>query len=146
MSSAAPSASGVVIDTAVFGARLSPARANLAHDYGPLVAGRPAYVSFVTVAELRFGARLANWGESRLRRLENLLSAAVVVWAGESLVDTYANLRRDCVRRGHGLSQKDHEADRWVAATALWLGVPLVAHDGIFRDVPGLELVTLLAT
>ena len=135
----------MVIDTAVFGARLSPARTSLATEYGPLIAGRAAYISFLTVAELRFGARLANWGESRLRRLENLLAAAVVVWPGEGLVDTYADLRRDCVRLGHGLSQKAHEADRWVAATALWLGIPLVAHDGIFRGVPGLELLTLLA-
>jgi predicted nucleic acid-binding protein len=145
LSSAVPAATGVVIDTAVFGARLSPARASVAEEYTPLVAGRAAYVSFVTVAELRFGARLANWGQPRLRRLENLLSAATVVWPSEGLVDTYADLRHDCVRLGHGLSQKDHEADRWVAASALWLGVPLVAHDGIFRDVPGLDLVTLLA-
>lgn len=99
----------------------------------------------MTVAELRFGARLANWGEPRLRRLETLLAAATVIWPGESLVDTYADLRRACVRLGHGLSQKEHEADRWMAASALWLGLPLVAHDGIFRDVPGLELLMLLS-
>jgi hypothetical protein len=34
---------------------------------------------------------------------------------------------------GHGLAQKDHEADRWIAATAIWLKVPLVAHDAIFK-------------
>lgn len=42
-------------------------------------------------------------------------------------------------------NQKEHEADRWIAASALWLGLPLVAHDGIFRDVPGLELLTTLS-
>jgi hypothetical protein len=30
------------------------------------------------------------------------------------------------------------EADRWVAATALWLQVPLVAHDRIFANVSNL--------
>jgi predicted nucleic acid-binding protein len=53
-------------------------------------------------------------------------------------------LRTWCVKNGHGLGQKEHEADRWVAATALHLDVPLVAHDAIFRSVTGLELVTRL--
>jgi predicted nucleic acid-binding protein len=37
----------------------------------------------------------------------------------------------------------ERNADRWIAATALRLGVPLVSNDGIFRGVPGLELETL---
>lgn len=41
--------------------------------------------------------------------------------------------------------QKDHEADRWIAATAIWLQVPLVAHDRIFANVKDLELLTKLA-
>jgi len=40
--------------------------------------------------------------------------------------------------------QKEHEADRWVAATAIWLRVPLVAHDRIFTNVKDLELLTKL--
>jgi len=36
------------------------------------------------------------------------------------------------------------EADRWIAATAMWLGVPLLAHDRIFTDVPRLDLLTQL--
>ena len=45
---------------------------------------------------------------------------------------------------GHGLGQKEHEADRWVAATAVWLQIPLVAHDAIFTNVKDLELLTWL--
>ena len=48
-------------------------------------------------------------------------------------------------RSGHALSQQVHEEDRWIAATALWLDVPLVSHDGVFRDVPGLSVLTALA-
>jgi len=43
-----------------------------------------------------------------------------------------------------GLGQKEHEADRWVAATAIWLDVALVAHDAIFANVEGLNLLTKL--
>jgi predicted nucleic acid-binding protein len=50
------------------------------------------------------------------------------------------------VRTGHGLRQKQHEADRWIAATALWLQVPLVSHDSIFAKVKDLELLTTLSS
>ena len=39
---------------------------------------------------------------------------------------------------------KDHEADRWVAASAIWLGIPLVTHDAIFAKVRDLTLLTKL--
>ena len=39
---------------------------------------------------------------------------------------------------------KEHEADRWVAATTVWLQIPLVAHDAIFANVKDLELLTRL--
>jgi predicted nucleic acid-binding protein len=48
---------------------------------------------------------------------------------------------------GHrNLAQKVHDADRWIAATAVRLGLPLVSNDGIFVDVPGLKLETLSIT
>jgi predicted nucleic acid-binding protein len=45
--------------------------------------------------------------------------------------------------RANALGQKAHTADRWIAATAIRLGIPLVSNDGIFRDAPGVELETL---
>jgi hypothetical protein len=33
--------------------------------------------------------------------------------------NAYVDLRTWCVRHGHGLGAKDHEADRWVAAVAI---------------------------
>jgi hypothetical protein len=44
-----------------------------------------------------------------------------------------ARLRADCVAAGHGLGQKEHTADRWIAATAIRLRIPLVSNDEIFR-------------
>jgi predicted nucleic acid-binding protein len=137
--------SPVVIDTGVFGARLTPTGRLLASRYRPLLEGRPAVISFVTVAELQYGARLAGWGPDRLRRLDYQIGRAEVVWPGPHLVYIYATLRAWCVRTGHGLGQKRHEADRWVAATAVWLRVPLVSHDGIFANVKDLDLLTVLA-
>lgn len=135
----------VVVDTNVFGAELTHRGAAVVAAYGRYVDGHDLVISFITAAELRYGARLAGWGERRLRRLEVRLAAAEIVWAGDGLLDEYVSLRHECSVSGHPLGQKHHEADRWIAATARWLSVPLVAHDAVFRDAPGVTVVTELA-
>ena len=129
----------IVIDTDVYGAELITG-SKLAAQYEPIIVGRPAFISFQTVAELRFGALLRNWGEARLRKLDGRIAAAETVHTGPDLVAIYARLRVDCERIGHALAQRQHDADRWVAATALRLGIPLVSNDRIFANVPGLAV------
>jgi predicted nucleic acid-binding protein len=134
----------VLIDTGVFGARLTPRGRPLASVYRPLLEGRPAVISFITVGELRYGAKLAGWGPGRLSSLERELAQVDTVWPGPNLTETYATVRTWCARAGHGLGGKDHEADRWIAASAIWLSIPLVAHDAIFANVKDLTLLTKL--
>ena len=55
------------------------------------------------------------------------------------VTDTYVDLRTWCVRNGHGLGAKDHEADRWVAAVALAAKLPLASEDTIFDGVAQLK-------
>jgi tRNA(fMet)-specific endonuclease VapC len=112
----------IVIDTDVFGADLVR-RSALAERYEPLIVGRPAFISFQTAAELRYGALRRGWGDNRLRELEARIAAAETVHTGPDLILVYARFRADCERLGHALAQRDHDADRWVAATALRLGV-----------------------
>lgn len=133
----------IVIDTGVFGADLTP-RARLTPVYTPIIEGRPAFISFQTVAELQFGALRRGWGEHRLRRMSASIARAQVVWAGPELLEVYVRPRVSCEAIGHALAQRDHDADRWIAATAIRLGVPLVSHDAIFRRAPGLSLETQL--
>jgi hypothetical protein len=83
-------------------------------------------------------------GPARLDRLERELARADTVWPGPRLTGTYVTVRTWCAKAGHGLGGKDHEADRWVAASAIWLDVPLVAHDAIFANVKDLTLLTKL--
>lgn len=131
----------VVVDTDVYSARLIPDSA-LARRYEPLLVGRVEFVSFQTVGEVRYGALLRGWGSARVRRMEAALSRIEIVYAGPDLVRTYAELRVACQRAGHALSQREHDADRWIAATAIRLGIPLVSNDGVFEDTPGLALET----
>ena len=88
----------VVIDTGVFGAQLTRRTWSLGESYWPLVEGRAALVSFITAAELRFGARLGGWGPQRLRLLDRELERAETIWPGLELLDAYVALR--LVREG----------------------------------------------
>jgi predicted nucleic acid-binding protein len=132
----------VVVDTGVFGADLGPSSKALADRYAKLLAGRTILISFITVGELRFGALRAKWGAKRLAALDDAIGEVKVVWPGDGLVSAYAELRAECVAAGHGLGEKSNEADRWVAATARFVGVPLVSDDGVFVSAPGIELLT----
>lgn len=77
-----------------------------------------------------------------MQRLESRIAAAETVHTGPELILVCARLRADCERIGHALAQREHNADRWIAATALRLGLPVVSNDGIFAGVPGLDLET----
>ena len=132
----------IVIDTDVFSAELIPGSL-LAERYAPLLSGRPAIISFQTVAELLYGALRANWGAVRTRRLEHAIESAEIVHTGPELVAICARLRYDCQSIGHALADPAHAADRWIAATAIRLRVPLVSNDQIFRDAPKLKLETI---
>jgi len=134
----------VVVDTNVFGAALTRRGARVARLYAPHVVGRIAVLAAQTVAELRFGALLASWGPSRQSVLERRIATAAVAAVDDELVWEVAKLRVSCRRAGHALADDHHFGDLWIAATAFRYGLPLVAHDGVFRGVPGLDLRTEL--
>lgn len=100
-------------------------------------------VSFATVTELRYGALRVGWGELRRRGLERDLARFVTVQPDDQLMRACAGLRASCERAGHPLGHKTHEADRWIASTALRLDIDLVSDDTAFRDVLGLRVRTV---
>lgn len=130
----------VVVDTDVTSWLLDPRPSPHGEEASLVIGDRARVVSFVTVAELRYGAMRAGWGELRRRQLERSLADVEVIQTSEALIDRCAALRADASRVGHALAQKIHEADRWVAATAIALGLELVAGDGIFENVADLDV------
>jgi predicted nucleic acid-binding protein len=137
----------VVVDTMAVSALVNAARnPDRAAAYRRAIADDPILVSFMTITELRFGALRAGWGELRRRGLERDLAQLVVVQPDDQLIQTCAELRASCERAGHGLGHKIHEADRWIAATAIRLSVDLLSYDTVFRDVPDLAIRTIAAT
>ena len=113
-----------------------------AETYRSLIADRLVVVSFATVTELRYGALKAGWGELRRRGLERDLARLVIVQPDDALIAACAELRARCETSGHGLGQKIHEADRWIAATAIRLDLELVSDDQVFRHVEGLAVIS----
>lgn len=106
-----------------------------------LLLGRSVVISLQTQAELFAGAAEAGWKDKRLRALLAAVNSAAVVEPDEGTAVLWARLRAECMRAGHGLGQKVHDGDRWVAATAMAVGIPLLAGDGIYRGAPGVQLL-----
>jgi predicted nucleic acid-binding protein len=133
----------VVVDTMVVSAMVNAHREpETARRYRELLGGRAVVISFATVTELRYGALKAGWGDLRRRDLERTLSHLVVVQPDDDLMHACAQLRVDCERRGSALGAKIHEADRWIAATALHLSVDLVSDDEVFQGIDGLKVIS----
>ena len=82
-------------------------------------------------------------GDLRRRQLERSLGDLHVIQTNDLLIDRCASLRAGLSRAGHALAQKIHEADRWVAATAMGLDLELVAGDGIFDNIAGLDALRI---
>jgi tRNA(fMet)-specific endonuclease VapC len=92
-----------------------------------------------TLEELRYGSFKANWGSSRLAKLESFLKSFRTVHTTDSICTKCAEIRVQASQKGFVLDL----ADAWIAATALTLGVPLVTHNKKHFDF--LENLTLIS-
>jgi predicted nucleic acid-binding protein len=133
----------VLVDTNVFTARLRE-RSPLATRYAKHLFGHRIALAPQTVAEARYGALNANWGAARQARLARLLARARILPVDIDTIEAVAKLRNQCRTIGHPLHQSNHNADLWIAATAIRWSIPLVAHDAVFSGCPGVRLVTEL--
>lgn len=98
-------------------------------------------VSIITVAELRAGVLVADDADTRASRLATLEEALQLdpVPVDDSVASGWAQLRVSLRESGRRLKVNDS----WIAATALALGVPLVAQDADYYHVPRLEVISL---
>lgn len=133
---------GVVVDTMVVSWLLDERPSPIAERYRRLIGMEPVVLAFQTVMELRFGALRADWGDLRRRRLERRIAEFAVVQPDDQMITACAELRMRCRQAGHALGDKVHDGDRWIAATAIRLEIPLVSHDRTFTDAPGLRVIT----
>ncbi len=122
----------VVVDTmvasALVNARFDPTRAE---PFRKVIGERRIIISFATATELRFGAIKAGWGQLRMRGLSRDMERFRVVQPDDDLMRRCARLRVDYERAGHPLAQKIHDADRWIATTALAQLGPRLGRQGV---------------
>lgn len=131
-------ATAVVVDTMFASAWLGLRPSERKARWQPLLERAAWVLPFTVVAEMRFGAEVARWGQRRRGVLDRLIARTGVMPPLDAVTDAYVDLRTWTVRTGHGLGAKDHEADRWVAAVALAAKLQLATEDSIFDGVPGL--------
>jgi predicted nucleic acid-binding protein len=139
-----------VADTIIVSALLVGGRrareAELLRRYDVHLRGKSLVLSFATVAELRYGSLNGGFSQDRIQRMENWFSqVATIVMPDNDLVNVCARLRDTCRQKGHALSEKIHDSDRWIASTAIRYGIPLISDDGIFKNIPGLTLLQIRA-
>ena len=135
-------AAGVVVDTMVISWLFDDRPNALGEICRELIGSEPVVLAFQSVMELRFGALRAGWGDLRRRRLEGRIAEIAVVQPDNEMITICAELRLRCQQAGHALGDRLHNGDRWIAATAIRLGVPLASHDRLFNGAPDLRLIT----
>jgi tRNA(fMet)-specific endonuclease VapC len=97
-------------------------------------------VSFMTVAELYYGAYKDKWGMTKISRLENQLKNYVVLPYDYLLCQKWAEIKRK-YETDH--NQVIEPCDCWIAATAIRFNCPLATGNGKhFQYISDLTLIS----
>src|SRR5438309_94295 len=101
--------------------------------------GRSVILPFPVLAELRLGSELRNWGPVRRARMDQFIRGCSVHYPDDRMCTLWASVVAALRRVGRQIAPHD----AWVAATALYLNVPLVTHNaGHYQEVPDLLVLT----
>lgn len=95
--------------------------------------------SVIVIGEIRYGLDRLPAGRKRFdleTRATSILAALRVEPVSEPIANSYGRLKASL--EGQGLNLDDN--DLWLAATAITHGDLLVTRDGIFRQIPGLQV------
>lgn len=113
----------------------------IAERYYADIRGKKIGISFQAMAELRVGQRTRGWNQ---RAFRSYVGGLVEVPYVDEMQDLFVQIRTISIeRQAAGIGRKVQAADAWVAAAALWLGVPLMTHnERDFIDVDDLEVIS----
>jgi tRNA(fMet)-specific endonuclease VapC len=100
-------------------------------------------LSFVTVAELHYGAAKAKWGERRVLALDEQIRRYLLAPYDPEMARLCGRLRAQAQAFGHSLGQAAQANDLWVCATAIYHDAPLLTlNRRHFEGFPGLSLLS----
>jgi tRNA(fMet)-specific endonuclease VapC len=105
--------------------------------YRQYVRKRALLISFMTLAEIERGMRLANWGAKKIDDMGGFLTAKfAVIHTNDAICRKWAEIT----------SIKERPvayADAWIAATAIVYRVPLITHNRkYFEGIAGLKVIS----
>lgn len=107
--------------------------------YAPHFQGRTLVLPFAVVGEMLYGAEQRNWGAARRLQLERFIRRYRIEYPSYAVCEIWAEVRVAARKLGLTIERQD----AWVAATALYLDVPLVTHNAADdAGVPGLKVIT----
>jgi predicted nucleic acid-binding protein len=130
----------VILDTDAFSFLLT--NKPQAAAYPSVLRGKVPAVSFVTVAEVRYGALSAGWGHRRASELEDTLRKFLRLPYNDGLASLWARLKRDARQNGHPLGQPEHSNDLWVAACGAYYQAPILTGNvRHFSKLPGVRII-----
>ncbi|ROP39446.1 PIN domain-containing protein [Saccharothrix texasensis] len=131
----------IILDTDTF-SNLAMQRPQ-AESYASFLVGKVPALTFTSVGEVYFGAYKANWGTSRISKIEAAMHMCVILPFDENLPKIWAELKKTAHTGGHPLAQSAHSNDLWIAACAVYYDAPLLtANVRHFRGLaPSLHLI-----
>ena len=121
--------------------------ASYQHRSSPLFAPYERYfqdarmvISFMTYAELLGWGKQNAWGAHRLDELRREVKSRYVVF---HVSDALCEIWSDVKRQGRDKGRQIATADAWIAATAIYLDLPLISNNRRDYDaIDGLQLIT----
>lgn len=128
----------IVVDTNILSYFLK--RDSRAAIYQPHLASQLRFISFMTLAELRFWAINKNWAEKRRKNFEEYVSENYgIVYADDELCKIWAEIKSEAFKKGRSIET----ADAWVASVALMFDIPLVTHNRKhFENITNLKIIS----
>lgn len=113
----------------------------IAERYQGVLAGKKLGISFQAMAELLVGQRRQGWDELAFR---TYIGGLIEVPYSNEIRDLFVHVRVESLNQNADRQgRKVQVADAWVAATALWVGAPLVTHnEGDFHGIDDLIVIS----
>lgn len=107
--------------------------------YEPHLLSRELAVAIMTVAEQFQWAATRNWGQARMRLLEETIQNYTILPVDIETCRLWAAVRAQRSAGGHPISSQD----AWIAATALHYKLSLVTHNpSDYQGISGSTVVT----
>jgi predicted nucleic acid-binding protein len=127
----------VPVDTDVFSFFFRRDTRSLQYDGD--VQGKIRCLSFASAAELRFGAIVGGWRETRREQLEAAIDRTVILPGDNETTQWWARVKAERQRAGRPIGSEDC----WIAARALKHRIPLITHNGRdYQNISGLQVLS----